>query len=360
MRGTRVRAWWVLAVAAAVLGGCAARPDEAINRRHEAQRKAMVRSGQVVGRNAAGFDETLVFTSFRGRGDPGLHLATSRDGYTWEEVSEGPVWTPEIGGVKGMRDPSVARGPDGVYHMVWTLMAPMPRSIGYARSTDLLNWTDARAIQVVPDDWDVKWTWAPELFYDQSSGEWIIAWSTAVAGRHAETEGQAEENHRIYCNTTRDFKEVSPARPYLDPGYPVIDPSWLALDGEVLLFFKDERHWGKEGKKKQIRYVRGPGPHGPWSEPSDAITMRWCEGPSPIVLDGEVVVYFDEYTRDSYGAVRSRDLKQWDDISALMSFPRGHRHGSVIRVPEEDLRRLEERRERERQKRLEQETRAGA
>lgn len=32
------------------------------------------------------------------------------------------------------------------------------------------------------------------------------------------------------------------------------------------------------------------------------------------------------------GAVRSKDLKNWEDISDQISFPEGTRHGSVFKV----------------------------
>jgi hypothetical protein len=45
-------------------------------------------------------------------------------------------------------------------------------------------------------------------------------------------------------------------------------------------------------------------------------------------------VYFDHYASPPYyGAARSKDLKQWEDCSKEMSFPRGHRHGTVLRIP---------------------------
>jgi beta-galactosidase len=46
------------------------------------------------------------------------------------------------------------------------------------------------------------------------------------------------------------------------------------------------------------------------------------------------VVYFDCYTRGRYGAVRSKDLKTWEDVSGQLSMPEGARHGSVLEVEE--------------------------
>jgi beta-galactosidase len=46
------------------------------------------------------------------------------------------------------------------------------------------------------------------------------------------------------------------------------------------------------------------------------------------------LVYFDHYAQPQYyGAVRSNDLRQWEDCSKEMTFPKGQRHGTVLRVP---------------------------
>ena len=41
----------------------------------------------------------LIFSSFRGNGEDGLHLAWSQDGYTWTPLRNGkPLLRPEVGG----------------------------------------------------------------------------------------------------------------------------------------------------------------------------------------------------------------------------------------------------------------------
>ena len=52
------------------------------------------------------------------------------------------------------------------------------------------------------------------------------------------------------------------------------------------------------------------------------------------------MVYFDEYTRKRYGALRTTDFKTWDDISDQIQFPPGMRHGTAIAVPRELVERL--------------------
>ena len=59
----------------------------------------------------------------------------------------------------------------------------------------------------------------------------------------------------------------------------------------------------------------------------------WAEGPSPIFIGGALYVYFDKYMEGKYGAVRSfDDGRTWEDISDLVHFPEGTRHGTVFEV----------------------------
>jgi hypothetical protein len=66
----------------------------------------------------------------------------------------------------------------------------------------------------------------------------------------------------------------------------------------------------------------------------------WAEGPSAVKIDGRWFVYFDKYRKHRYGLVVSRDLANWTDQSEKLRMPKGIRHGTVFRVPEEVARGL--------------------
>ena len=69
------------------------------------------------------------------------------------------------------------------------------------------------------------------------------------------------------------------------------------------------------------------------TEVSESITGRyWAEGPAPLQVGDYVYVYFDKYTEKKYGAIRSRDMQTWEDVSDSVSFPRGIRHGTAFKV----------------------------
>jgi hypothetical protein len=66
----------------------------------------------------------------------------------------------------------------------------------------------------------------------------------------------------------------------------------------------------------------------------------WVEGPTALKVGADYVVYYDAYQKKHYGALRSRDLKTWEDVTAKLVLPDEDtplrmRHGTVIEVPSE-------------------------
>jgi hypothetical protein len=120
-------------------------------------------------------------------------------------------------------------------------------------------------------------------------------------------------NHRVYCSTTADFQRFTESRLLFDPGFNVIDATLLEAGSGFYLFLKDER---KQPLKKNLRFATADRPEGPYGQPSEPFTGDWVEGPTAIKIRNEYVVYFDHYAQpEYYGAVRSQDLRRWEDCS---------------------------------------------
>jgi len=235
-----------------------------------------------------------------------------------------------------MRDPCLAEGPDGSFHLVWTSGWSTDRGavIGYASSKDLIRWSAQRGIPLMQQEPTTRNLWAPEIFFDRAKADWIIYWSSTIPGRFSGTDASGDDgyNHRVYAAVTKDFVEVGPSRLFFDPGFNVIDATMIEANGKFQLIFKDER---KQPLKKNLRMAVADRAEGPFGPPSVPFTGDWVEGPSAIKIQGLYVVYFDHYVSPQhYGAVRSRDLVHWEDCPREMSFPAGQRHGTVLRIPE--------------------------
>ncbi len=274
-------------------------------------------------------DQAYVFTYFVGNGEDGLHLAWSKDGYKWDALKGGQsVLTPLVGESKLMRDPCVVRGPDGTFHLVWTT-AWWGKTIGYASSKDLINWSEQQALPVMAHEPAAKNCWAPEIVWDAKREEFLIFWATTITNQFLETASAGDNNHRMYATTTKDFKTFTPTKLFYDPGFNVIDATILPAFGKYHLIIKDER---KTPVKKHLRIASSDDIAGPYTDLQPPFTRDWVEGPTALPLGDEFIVYFDGYTAKRYEAMRSKDLKNWEDVSSKISFPKGTRHGTVIAV----------------------------
>ncbi len=278
-------------------------------------------------------DTAYLFTYFTGNGADGLHLAWSEDGYRWEALGGGVSFLkPEVGKDRLMRDPSVALGPDGTYHMVWT-SGWWDRVIGHASTRDFLHWSEQQAIPVMEHEPTARNSWAPELVWDAGRARFLMYWASTLPGAFPETAGSSEDalNHRIYATTTSDWKTFEPTRLFCEPGFSVIDAAPLpGSDGRCRLVVKDET---VNPPKKHLRIAVADDPEGPWREFSSPFSRDWVEGPTAIRVGDATVVYFDVYREKHYGALRSTDLVHWEDITSEISLPPGVRHGTMIEVP---------------------------
>ena len=288
---------------------------------------------------AASEDSGYLFTSFTKNGEDGLHLSWSRDGYSWEALDGGRSFlAPEIGTGKLMRDPCVTRGPDGTYHLVWT-SGWNENNIGHASTRDFLHWSAQQEIPVMAHEPTVRNSWAPEIIFDAKRQRYLIFWASAIRGKFPETEAATgkDYNNRIYCTTTTDFTTFTPTRLFYDPGFNVIDATILPANGRFYLIVKDET---RNPPKKHLRIASSGDIEGPYTDLSPPFTPAglWAEGPTAIKIGNEFLVYFDAYVEKHYGAMRSRDLKSWEEVTGKMTFPFENtsarmRHGTVIAAP---------------------------
>lgn len=282
-----------------------------------------------------------LFSYFQGNGEDGLHLAYSRDGLRWTPLRDGAsLLKPEVGG-KLMRDPCICRGPDGLFHMVWT-SGWWDKGIGLAHSKDLVTWSKQAWLPVMAREPNAVNCWAPEIFYDIDEGQYLIFWSTTIAGRFPETAAGGDRNeqgivlnHRIYCTATKDFLTYTTPRLFYDDGFNAIDATIVRDGKRHVMFIKDETCWPEPRKNLRTAFSeKAAGPYGPSSKP---FTPDWVEGPTALRIGDEWFVYYDAYTRGRYEGAKSRDLVHWEPITQRLSFPKGARHGTVFAVDKEIL-----------------------
>lgn len=271
--------------------------------------------------------DVYLFTTFREPATEGLYLAWSEDGYHWNDLV-GPYLVPGVGQQKVMRDPSVAEGPDGMFHLVWTSSWRGDLGFGYAYTKDFLNWSDQQFISVMNFDTSTVNVWAPEIFYDDQAKDYIIVWASTIPYKFEKGIEDEFNNHRLYYTTTKDFITFAETKLYLDPKFSVIDAMIVKrANDDYVLVHKDNTR-----PNRNIRVAFAKSPLGPWENISEPFTPMYTEGPTVAKVDNNYLIYFDSYRDKKYGAVKTQDFKTFSDISSEISLPEGHKHGTIIKV----------------------------
>lgn len=298
--------------------------------------------------------EVYIFTGHREPALSGLHLLYSYDGYHWDSL-QGSWLKPMIGNkapeyynhhsnkmepakyspASMMRDPSIVQGPDGTFHLVWTLAWAGELGFGYASSKDLINWSEQRIIPVMAGQ-KTNNVWAPEIFYDEVKEHYMIVWSSAILPENYTEADKLGQNgcHRGYYTTTKDFVEFAPAKPFYDPGFNSIDGFVLKRgEGDYRLVIKDNRKPGYS----DLFCVEARDAEGPYTNPTEKFAPTYSEGACAIQVGEEWLIYFDVYREYRFGAVKTTDFKTFTPIDDEIFVPAGHKHGTIIKVKESVL-----------------------
>lgn len=281
--------------------------------------------------------DVYMYTSFREPATEGLYLLYSYDGINWEDLG-GPRLKPEVGASKLMRDPSIVRGPEGIFHLVWTTGWRGDLGFGYSWSKDLVNWSEQRFIPVMEHEPSTVNVWAPELFYDNEREEYIIIWASTIPYKFERGIEDEMNNHRMYYVATKDFETFSEAKLFLDPGFSVIDATIVKRGEEdYILILKDNTR-----PERNLKVAFGNSSLGPWENISEPFTGQLTEGPTVIKEEDEWLIYYDAYGDHDFGASSTRDFIAFTDVSGRISVPEGHKHGTIFKADEGILKGLKQ------------------
>lgn len=279
--------------------------------------------------------DVYLFTSFHEPATDGLRMLYSQDAYHWSDLNK-VLLKPSIGEQKVMRDPSIAQGSDGTFHLVWTSSWRGDLGFGYTSSKDLIHWSPQQFIKVMEHEPTTVNVWAPELLYDKPTKQFIIIWASCIPNRFAKGIEEEKNNHRMYVTTTSDFKAFSPTKLFLDPKFSVIDAVIVPRKkDDYVLVLKDNTR-----PNRNIKVAFGTSATGDFTNVSAPFTKNFTEGPSVVQVGNEWLIYYDSYQDKTYGAMKTVDFKNFTDVSKEVSVPEGHKHGTIFKVKKHYLKAL--------------------
>ncbi|GHE30718.1 family 43 glycosylhydrolase [Streptomyces capitiformicae] len=302
-----------------------------------------------------------MFSYFTGEGTSDgeqLYFALSKgnDPLKWRELNDGkPVLTSTLG-EKGLRDPFIIRSPEGdkFYQIATDLriygngdwdrsQRTGSKSIMVWESTDLVNWTDQRLVKVSPDA--AGNTWAPEAYYDEKLGEYVVFWASKLYDNEAHS---GDTYNRMMYATTRDFHTFSEPKIWIDRGYSVIDSTVIQHDGTYFRLSKDERNNTSSTPNSKFVFEEKSSSllNLSWDAVAEGIgkgAMNAAEGPLVFKSNTEEKWYafLDEFGGRGYIPFETTDLASgvWTPSSSY-DLPSKPRHGTVLPVTQAEYDRL--------------------
>ncbi|WP_067701107.1 glycoside hydrolase [Nocardia jejuensis] len=261
-------------------------------------------------------------TAFTNDSEADLYVYESSDALHFEVLKE-RAYHPPTG---LMRDPCMFRHTDGGYYLTYTT-GWEGRTIGFAHSTDRINWSHMYDYEVgLPA---ITSTWAPE---------WLIASDGSVNVMVSLSNGYRFTPH-IMTAADRFLRSWSDPTPMLgltpepgdDQSYGYIDTTVVPVGNRYYAFTKNET-------TKLVELAVGDAPAGPYSFVAKDDWAGWGtprEGQSLTLLpDGGRRIFFDAYEDEKYYYSDSYDgFTTWTPPRELPDLSGTVRHVTVYAEP---------------------------
>lgn len=286
------------------------------------------------------------------------------DALTWTELNDGEPVLTSSEGTKGLRDPFLIRSFEGdTFYLIATDL-----SIGSGtswdaavrqgshfleiwESTDLINWSDQRHIEIAPSN--AGNTWAPEAYYDEEMGAYLLFWASSLYADD-DPDHTGESYHRMMYSVTRDFINFEEPVIWQDAGMSRID-STVLREADVYYRFTKDEGGGGTGCVDIIQESSSTLSDGldSWTTIATCIGRdagtEAVEGPSafkanPNDVHGEKYYLFvDEFGGRGYIPLQTDDIANPDwTVSSDYTLPTSPRHGTVLPVTAAELTALRE------------------
>ena len=294
-----------------------------------------------------------------------IFLAASQgnSAMSWDVLGGGaPLVTSTIGEM-GLRDPFILRAPEGDRFYLIATDLSIGRNPSWDRaldqgsahleiweSTDLRTWSAQRHVKVSGPH--ASMTWAPEAYWDDEAGEFVVYWSSRIyldGTRPYDKAGTPNPTYsKVMYATTRDFVDFSPAKVWQDAG-DRIDSTMIEDDGTFYRFTKEVTGCVDivQESSADMRALTVPGDYA-WQTDASCIsktarnTTRTTEGPTifranagdtslPAGVDEGFYLFVDDFTGVGYLPLFTESLAdpQWRTVAGAL--PKS-RHGSVLPV----------------------------
>lgn len=288
-----------------------------------------------------------------------IYFASSEDGLNWDDLNNNnPVLTSTLG-EEGVRDPFIIRSPEGdKFYLIATDLKIYgngdwdaaqnsgSQSLMVWESTDLVNWSDQRMVEVSADI-GAGCTWAPEATYDPLTGEYVVYWASRTPA--------VDNTQRVYYAKTRDFYTFTEPKLYIEKEQSSIDTTMIENDGTYYRYTKNEGDATNElgALTKTIFIEKSDSVLGTFTNiPSDSLNSeenQWVEGPTIFKLNSDDAaedtwcLLIDDFGGIGYYPLLTNDLDSGEFTAPeeeAFQMPSRARHGTPLRITAEEYARV--------------------
>lgn len=282
-----------------------------------------------------------------------VYFSVSKNGYNWEALNGGEPILQSTKSMKGCRDIELVRLHNGGfviittdeciayrydenYNINWSIVNKTgSKGFCFWKSDDLINFSEQEILPLGRDDFGCMW--APEVFYDETEGEYLIHWGSTVK----------QDNYKhmsIYYSTTKDFVSFSKPKLFFTKANEILDTHIKKIDGKYHMFYKNAHNPGMN-MHAVSEHLYGPYMH---NEEFSQL-MGQLEKPGSyeaattfVLPDGKWCLMLDFFgcEKSKMGYVPFISEKPGDTSFTMckekFSFPYGFKHGNVIEISDDE------------------------
>lgn len=299
----------------------------------------------------------------------GLYMALSKDGYSFTDVNHAqPIIAGDtIASQKGIRDPYIMRGPDGLFYLALTDLHIFAQKAGYRdtewerdgnqygwgnnrslvlmKSADLVHWTHTvlRVDQAFPGLEDIGCAWAPEMIYDEARKKIMLYFTMRF-------KNGANKLYYTYMNDAFTQMETAPQLLFQYPrDITYIDADITKVGNQYRMFYVPHEKGFPPGIKQAVSdsLTSGYQYDSTWYDPEP----RACEAPTVFKRIGESkwVLVYDIYgiNPHNFGFSETTDFKSFiplghfnEGVMKATNFA-SPKHGAFIHLTKKEAKYLE-------------------
>ncbi|MCR4874604.1 MAG: glycoside hydrolase family 43 protein [Clostridia bacterium] len=270
-----------------------------------------------------------------------VHFAISNDGYNFSPLNDNKAVIEQTKGTLSSRDPFIFRANDKYYIIATDMKSDLGWNSNYSmviwESTDLINWTNERIINIREHEGFEHScrVWAPEVIYDSEVNKYMVYWANCL-----DTDWKT---YMVYAYLNDDFTDVGEIKTLYQSasGHDAIDGDIVYVNDTYYLYFKDEN-------EKRIKYVTSKNVTGPYVESENmdvTTTNKDVEGCCTynIVGTDTYVMIMDQYDKNKYymQSTTKDSMVEFKQVrSTDYNFKFSPRHGSMLIISKEEYERL--------------------